>query len=339
MFQGLYAVLVTPFQADGAVDGESFDRLVDFYLDRGAHGLVILSVMGEGPMLLEEERAQVVARVVERVNGRVPVVVGVNEEAEMAARMGRRFIELGASALLVAPPARLASQLEAIFEHYQTIATATKAPLVVLDYPPIVGHLPVSFIQRLTDEIDEVRAIKMEDTPTPTKIEQLRALVGDRLRILGAFGGVHCLQELKAGSDGLMTGYACPEHLIAIMHQFQAGEVAAAELEYTRWLPFLTYEKQFGLGLRKEILRQRGAIATSTVRTANAAFDGPPEMYLNTAILQAMSVGFPLSEKPQPQAWKKRLATPSTNSLRATSTPSTDSLLAPPSTDSLLVRA
>ena len=132
MFQGLYAVLVTPFHESGAVDGESFDRLVDFYLDRGAHGLVILSVMGEGPLLEEEERAQVVARVVRRVNGRVPVVVGVNEEAEVAARMGRRFIDLGASALLVAPPARLASQLELIFEHYQNTQKNPRIQLSIL---------------------------------------------------------------------------------------------------------------------------------------------------------------------------------------------------------------
>lgn len=101
----LYAVLVTPFKADGEIDEASLDSLVEFYLERKVHGLVILSIMGEGGLLFEEERIRVAKRVLSRVNNRVPVVVGVSENgAKIAANFGQRLVDLGASALLVAPP-------------------------------------------------------------------------------------------------------------------------------------------------------------------------------------------------------------------------------------------
>jgi 4-hydroxy-tetrahydrodipicolinate synthase len=287
MFNGLYAVLVTPFTAEGAVDQTSLDRLIDFYLEKQVQGLVTLSVMGEGSLLSASEKIQVATRVIHRVSDRVPVVVGINEpDAIAAAQMSQRFVALGASALLVARPTTGLPNLDSLIQHYQTVASATPVPLVLLDYPPITGKLPISFLKRLVDEIDTVQAIKLEDIPTDLKIGQLRAAVGDRLGILGACGGIHCLSELAAGSDGLMTGYAYPEQLVSILHQFRSGDRSGATQAYNRWLPLLKYEQQFGLALRKEILRQRGAIACATLRISGVAIDNRVLAELERLLIQ-----------------------------------------------------
>jgi 4-hydroxy-tetrahydrodipicolinate synthase len=269
MFKGLYAVLVTPFQADGTLDEASLDRLVDFYLEKQVHGLVTLSVMGEGHLLSEAEKMLVAFRVISRVGDRIPVVVGINEKnAAIASNFAQKMVNLGASALLVVPPSMPSPGADLLLEYYQAIAATSNLPLAVLDYPPITGKLPVSFLKKLADEIAQVRAVKLEDTPTTSKIKQLRTTVGNRLQILGALGGSYCLPELIAGSDGLMTGYAYPEHLLTIFNQFQLGHLSEAEQTYQRCLPMLQYEQKYGLAWRKEILRQRGAIATARLRTS-----------------------------------------------------------------------
>lgn len=272
MFEGLYAVLVTPFQENGDLDEASLECLIEFYLERKVSGLVTLSVMGEGLQLTETEKMRVARCVVNQTRNRVPVVVGINEQnVTVAAQFAQRVVALGVSGLLVMPPSQ--PGIETAIAHHSTISDATQVAIAILDYPPLTGKLPVSFLKTLVEEVENIRGIKLEDTPTPIKIQQLRDAVGSRLRILGAQGGLHCLPELEAGSDGLMTGYSYPEHLVSILNQFQAGDVTGATADYTRWLPLLECEQKYGLALRKESLRQRGVISSATLRSSSATID------------------------------------------------------------------
>ncbi|QIR40107.1 dihydrodipicolinate synthase family protein [Tolypothrix sp. PCC 7910] len=260
----LYAVLVTPFKAQGELDETSLKRLVEFYIQKKVHGLAILTVLGEEAKLTPQERLRVAQVVFQQVKNRVPVVVGVSGKADVAAKFGLQMAGLGAKGLLVVPPSF--SDTQQVKQHYQEVGIATQMPLVVLDYPPLTGKLSVDFIASLAAEVEQVQAIKLEEEPTPEKIWLLRNRIGDRLAIFGALGGLNCLPELQAGSHGLMTGYAYPEHLLTIMDYFHKGELLAAAQEYQRCLPFLRYEYQGGLAVRKEILRNRDIISSAKVR-------------------------------------------------------------------------
>jgi 4-hydroxy-tetrahydrodipicolinate synthase len=76
--RGVYVIAATPFKDDGAVDLASIDRLVDFYLGCGVEGMTILGVRGEYQKLSETETSEVAARFLKRVDGRIPVIVGVS---------------------------------------------------------------------------------------------------------------------------------------------------------------------------------------------------------------------------------------------------------------------
>jgi 4-hydroxy-tetrahydrodipicolinate synthase len=76
--RGVFVISATPFAAGGALDLDSVDRLMEFYLVRRVHGVTLLGIMGEAPKLTPEESRAVVRRALARVGGRVPVVVGVS---------------------------------------------------------------------------------------------------------------------------------------------------------------------------------------------------------------------------------------------------------------------
>lgn len=267
MFKGLYSVLITPFHTNGQLDEASLKRLVEFYLQIDIQGLVILSVLGEEAQLTPAERLHVAEIIFKQVKGRVPVVVGVSKETTSAVQFGQRMAALGAAGLLIIPPSF--SHLEQLKQHYQAIGAATQLPLVILDYPPLTGKLPVVFLQSLVEEVKYVQAIKLEEEPTPPKVHQLRTVIGKKLSIFGGLGGLFCLKELQAGSDGLMTGFAYPEHLLTIINYFHSGNLSAAIKEYENYLPLLRYEHKWGLVARKEILRRRGVISSAQVRTTS----------------------------------------------------------------------
>ena len=82
--KGVYVISVTPFTDTGEIDFDSPDRVVDFYFEKGADGLTILGMMGEAPKLTAAESEAILTQVLKRVDGRVPVVVGVSNLSAIA---------------------------------------------------------------------------------------------------------------------------------------------------------------------------------------------------------------------------------------------------------------
>lgn len=271
---GVYGALVTPFNTYGKIDEGSIDGLVEFYLNKGVHGLVILSLMGEGQLLTGDERERVIRHVASSTKGRVPIIVGIsNRSTYVCKELGQRAVDLGASGLLIAPPVINSIDSESSFEHFRQIAEQTKVPIVLLDYPQVFGKMSVDFIQTLTAEVPEVCGIKLEDQPTLLKIARLCHETGFELCILGGMGGMNFLPELKHGSNGIMTGYSYPEHIIQIWNDFREGKMSKASIEYANWLPLFLYEfhPQWGISIRKEILKIRGVIQCADVRLPTKA--------------------------------------------------------------------
>jgi 4-hydroxy-tetrahydrodipicolinate synthase len=264
---GLFAVLPTPMLADGDLDLESLDGVVEHYLAGGAVGLVPASVAGEGDLLDEGERRRVIQRVVLRAAGRAPVVVGVlAERLEDALAQARVAAECGADGLLVKPPL---GDAQDVLAHVGAIARSLRLPIILLDNPKCGAALPVPLVQALLDTVPEVCGIKLEDEPTADKMTRVRALLGARIRIFGGLGGVHCLHELEHGADGFFTGTPYPEHLVEAMSCWRRGDRAAAAAANALLLPTALREREQPatmISQRKTILRDRGVLRNAAVR-------------------------------------------------------------------------
>jgi 4-hydroxy-tetrahydrodipicolinate synthase len=273
---GIFAITATPFNADGSVDLPSIDRLVDFEVGTGVHGLTILGILGEAHKLTEDERRRVTERFIKGARGRVPVVVGTSAPAtDLAIRYSREAQELGAAAIMVAPPVNLKS-LDAVREYYRRVHEATALPVVVQDEPVFSGVvMPAAFLASVTDALPRARYIKLEELPSPIKVGQVLAAAKQPVGVFGGMGGVYLYEELLRGAVGTMTGFAFPEILVAVYNAFAKGDRKAARDIFFRYLPLISYEGQpvIGLALRKEILRRRGAIEGSLIRHPGPSLD------------------------------------------------------------------
>jgi 4-hydroxy-tetrahydrodipicolinate synthase len=117
---GVYVITVTPFLPDGAIDFDSIDRMVDYYLEVGATGLTVLGMMGEAQKLTLAESHTIVQRVIKRVQGRVPVVAGVSAPgfAQMQS-LTEKAMSDGAAAAMIAPPSVLRTDEQIVSYYHQ----------------------------------------------------------------------------------------------------------------------------------------------------------------------------------------------------------------------------
>jgi 4-hydroxy-tetrahydrodipicolinate synthase len=134
-FKGSITALITPFK-DGKVDERAFQRLVEWQIDQGTHGLVPCGTTGESPTLTHDEHRRVVELCVEAAAGRVPVIAGTgsNSTAE-AVELTRHAKSAGADAVLVVTPYYNKPTQEGLYQHFKAINDSTEVPIVVYNIP------------------------------------------------------------------------------------------------------------------------------------------------------------------------------------------------------------
>lgn len=286
---GVHTVLATPFGPDEAVDEASVASLVGYAVDAGVTGVLVLGVLGEADRLADDERGVVLAAALAAAGDRAQVTVGVTHASTVVtAQRAREAEAAGAAAAMVSPPPGSTAG-PALREHFRRVAEAVSIPVVVQDHPASSGvKLPAEFLVQLASDLPGA-VVKLEDPPTGPKI---RRLVADApAPVFGGLGGVALLEELDAGSAGAMTGFALPHVLVEIVDAHRAGDRERARRAFDAALPLLVFEAQpgVGVGLRKEILRRRGAIAHATVRQPAAPL-GPSTLAALDELLASYEV-------------------------------------------------
>lgn len=274
--EGVYLITVTPFKDNGELDLPSTDRMVDFCLERGVTGLTILGIMGEATKLTAEESRLYVRQVLNRVQGKVPVVVGASAAgfAPMS-ELTKSVMDMGAAGVMVAPPSsvRTDDQICSYFDMV-TETLGPDVPWCLQDHPTSTGvQMSAGVVLRILKNSPTCVMLKHEDFPGLAKLSAVHtAMEKGELRkisiLTGNGGGLFLPEELVRGANGAMTGFAYPEMMVDVCNAHKAGDVERAFDIFDAYLPLARYEQQAGVGLavRKHILAQRGAIASAAVR-------------------------------------------------------------------------
>src|SRR5262249_16474422 len=236
----------------------------------------------EAQKLSDSESAELTRYFLRRVDGRVPVIVGVsNPGTANLVKLSRIAIDAGACGVMIAPLTGLKTETQ-IIAYFDDVIAALGAgiPVVYQDYPqsPQADISAQGFL-KIVDAHPSVVMFKHEDCPGLRKLSQLRRACdgGARryLSILVGNGGLYVPQELQRGADGIMTGFAYPEMLVSVCALVAAGKGDEAEDLFDLYRPLVRHEQQpgFGLAVRKEILRRRGAIRCAAVRAPGPKLD------------------------------------------------------------------
>ena len=154
--------LITPFKEDESVDYEALARLVDYQLQNGTDYLVVLGTTAETPTLTEEEKKDIINLVVTKVNGRIPIVLGVggNCTRSVVEKLKNDNFD-GIDAILSVVPYYNKPSQEGIYQHYKAIAEATTLPIVLYNVPGRTGvNMTAETTLRLARDFDNIVAIK-----------------------------------------------------------------------------------------------------------------------------------------------------------------------------------
>lgn len=140
MLQGSLVAIVTPMHEDGALDLSALRSLIDFHINQGTDGIVIVGTTGESPTVDFEEHCLLISTTVEHVAGRIPVIAGTgaNSTAE-ALELTRHAKKLGADACLLVAPYYNKPTQEGLYQHFRTVAEAVDIPQILYNVPGRTG--------------------------------------------------------------------------------------------------------------------------------------------------------------------------------------------------------
>ena len=183
---GVYIISATPFNDSSQIDYDSADRLVEFYLEHGVHGMTILGMMGEAPKLSSDESHAFMTHMLERVAQRVPVIVGVsNAGLSNIASLSHAAMDQGAAGVMIAPPGGLNTdeKLRGYFAQCFE-ALGEQVPVCYQDFPLSTGvHLSASLFLQLVEDFRQLVMLKHEDWPGLNKLTKIRNAAGRRVSI------------------------------------------------------------------------------------------------------------------------------------------------------------
>jgi len=232
MFTGSIVALVTPMTAAGDLDWDALARLVEWHVREGTHGIVPVGTTGESPTVTMQQNMELIARVVERVDGRVPVIAGTGANATAEAlELTESARQAGADgALLVTPYYNKPSQ-EGLYRHFATIAERVDLPQVLYNVPGRTGcDLLPTTVARLAP-LPNIVGLK-EASGDVGRMEELGRLCGESFVVLSGEDAVN-YEIMRAGGKGCIsvTANVVPRLMSRFCEAMLAGDDAAgAEL-------------------------------------------------------------------------------------------------------------
>jgi 4-hydroxy-tetrahydrodipicolinate synthase len=237
MFKGSLTALITPFRS-GQIDEAAYERLIEWQIAEGTHGLVPAGTTGESPTLTHEEHKHVVEVCVRVAKGRVPVIAGAgsNSTAE-AIDFTRHAKKIGADAVLHATGYYNKPTQEGVYQHFKAISDAVDIPIFVYNVPPrTVIDISVATLARCA-KLANVRGIKDASANVARVTLQRLACGGDFVQLSGedatalgfmAHGGAGCIS---------VTSNVAPRLCAQFQNACLAADWARARQLHERLMP------------------------------------------------------------------------------------------------------
>lgn len=218
--------LITPFKEDGSVDYDALLRLVEFQVQNGIDFLCVLGTTAETPTLTAEEKKKIKSLVIERVNGRVPILLGVGSNCTQTVIDTITKEDMtGVDALLVAVPYYNKPSQEGIYQHYKAIAQSTNLPIVLYNVPGRTGvNMTAETTLRLAHDFKNIVAIK-EASGNITQMDEIIKKKQENFDVISGDDGI-TFPLITLGAVGVISviGNAFPKEFSRMTRLALAGD-------------------------------------------------------------------------------------------------------------------
>ncbi|HWC52751.1 MAG TPA: dihydrodipicolinate synthase family protein [Chitinophagaceae bacterium] len=239
-WKGIFPALTTQFTKNDELDLPLFERSLRSQLDAGVHGIVLGGTLGEASTLSTAEKETLVRFAIEKINGKVPVILNIAEASTKDALLQTaNAIKWGADGLMLLPPMRYKADDRETVVYFKKIAQST-------DLPIMIYNNPVDYkIEVTLDMFDELQACKnitavKESTRDVSNVTRMRNRFGNRYKVLCGVDTI-AMEELLLGADGWVAGLVCafPKETVMIYELVKAGKIEEATKIYRWFMPLL----------------------------------------------------------------------------------------------------
>ncbi|MBI1343384.1 MAG: dihydrodipicolinate synthase family protein [Terrimonas sp.] len=239
-WEGVFPAMITAFTKDDQLDLSTFEKSIQAQVDAGVQGIILGGSLGEASTLTTEEKKTLVSLSLEKLRGKIPVILNIAESATKDAlaqvALGEKW---GVDGFMLLPPMRYKSDDRETVAYFKTVAGATSLPVMIYNNPVDYKiNVTLDMFAELAT-CPNITAIK-ESTRDVTNVTRLINRFGNRFKILCGVDTL-AMEELCLGADGWVAGLVCafPRETVAIYNLVKNGKIKEATAIYRWFMPLL----------------------------------------------------------------------------------------------------
>ena len=239
VFTGMATAIVTPMTETG-IDYEALDRFIEFQIENGIDGIVVMGTTGENATIEPEDQAAVIRYTVEKVAGRVPVIAGTGtNNTEHVLHNTKMACEAGADAVLVVTPYYNKATQNGLIRHFTMIADASTVPVILYNVPGRTGCNLLPKSVAVLAEHPNIVGIK-EATGNMAQMVEIRHLCGDKIDVYSGEDALTVAMMAMGGKGTIsVLSNVAPKEAVAMTDACKRGDYATAAQMQCDLLPLI----------------------------------------------------------------------------------------------------
>lgn len=246
MIRGSIVALITPFKEDGSVNFEKLGELLEWQIEQGTDGILVLGTTGESSTMSHEEDDSVVEYAIKKVNGRLPVIVGAgSNDTQTAIDKSVKYEKMGADALLIITPYYNKANEGGMIAHFTAVADAVHTPIIMYNVPGRTGCALSENVVKVLSKHPNIKGIKEASGNISYVMNISRYLNDDFVMYSGNDDMV--IPVLSAGGSGVISVFSnvCPKECHEMVTSWLNGDLKkglAIQQKYLDLIHALFYE-------------------------------------------------------------------------------------------------
>lgn len=230
IFEGSGVAIITPFNADGSINYNKLDELIDWHCNNGTDSIIICGTTGESSTMSEAEHMECVKFAIERTKGRLPIIAGTgSNDTRVAVEFSREASDLGADGLLIVTPYYNKATQAGLIAHYKAIAAEAKAPIILYSVASRTGmNIEPATVATLVKETDNIVAIK-EASGNIGQVAKIMNYTDGKVDLYSG-NDDQIVPLMSLGGKGVISVLAniAPQYTHDICAKFFAGDLAGS---------------------------------------------------------------------------------------------------------------